>query len=177
MRVGQRVRPSHKDRRAARKDFERLGPETAFLYAATPAALLDVSAVGADVAPDALGGRIRHRLAADQGRPQIARHALGSGIPHCLSGGHSVRPTWPLARKYGGWPAIPMWSRLLIFSADGTVAMSYARLPDAVDDLCRRQLRDLLPDERLRYNITEPGLTCPSLQPPASNTATAAATP
>jgi len=34
-------------------------------------------------------------------------------------------------------------------------------LQDAVDDLCSRQLRDFLPDERDRYNITDTGPTCP----------------
>ncbi len=57
----------------------------------------------------------------------------------------------------------PDGQRLLIFSADGSVTMSYARLQDAVDDLCRRQLRDLLPVERTRYNIPDSAPTCPGL--------------
>jgi WD40 repeat protein/DNA-binding SARP family transcriptional activator len=61
----------------------------------------------------------------------------------------------------------PDGQRLLIFNADGSVTMSYARLQDAVDDLCRRQLRDLLPVERTRYNITDAAPTCPG---PASPT-------
>src|SRR3990172_9119262 len=47
----------------------------------------------------------------------------------------------------------------LLFSVgnDGTMRMTYVRLQDAVDFLCSRQLRDFLPDERDRYNITDTG--------------------
>ncbi len=51
-------------------------------------------------------------------------------------------------------------SRLMTISNDGIVRLTYVRLQDAIDDLCRRLITDLDPDARARYGINDQGPTC-----------------